>query len=436
MGFLAPWFLAGLVVAGLPLWLHLLRQFKRTPQPFSSLMFFERRVQSSTKHRRLRYLTLLSLRLLLLILTVLAFANPFVNRILASGGKRTLTVIALDRSFSMRAENRMTQAKAEALRVVNSIGERDMAEVLAFDSHVEALTRMETGRGTLSAAIGTVQPTDLASSYGELARALRVIAETKGTQVRVHLFSDMQQSSMPASFRDLVLGPGTTLELHSIGKAAGKPLANWAVQSVNTAPRVFDTKNSKLDATIAGWQTDAATKKVSLLMDGRVVASKDVSIPAGGRVPAQFLGFEIPYGNHRGTVSIEPRDALPADDSFSFAVERLDPRPVLFLYAGGRSRGAFYYKAALEASAETGLRVEPFAVEQLGGRDLSPLCFRGLERPGRVGREDCVAPLRLYSAWRVRVDRCRSCYRSFGPSSAFECAHDSEWTDARNRQHG
>ncbi|MGH9640706.1 MAG: BatA domain-containing protein, partial [Bryobacteraceae bacterium] len=42
MGFLSPWFLAGIAVAGLPVWLHLLRRFKRTPQPFSSVMFFER----------------------------------------------------------------------------------------------------------------------------------------------------------------------------------------------------------------------------------------------------------------------------------------------------------------------------------------------------------------------------------------------------------
>ena len=46
MGFLSPWFLAGIAAISLPLWLHLLRQYKRTPQPFSSLMFFERRVQS------------------------------------------------------------------------------------------------------------------------------------------------------------------------------------------------------------------------------------------------------------------------------------------------------------------------------------------------------------------------------------------------------
>ena len=80
MGFLAPWFLAGIVAVGLPVWLHLLRQYRRTPQPFSSLMFFERRVQSSVKHRRLRYLLLLALRFALLMLLALAFANPFVNR--------------------------------------------------------------------------------------------------------------------------------------------------------------------------------------------------------------------------------------------------------------------------------------------------------------------------------------------------------------------
>ena len=56
MGFLTPWFLAGGLAIGLPVWLHLLRKHKTTPLPFSSLMFFEKRTQSSIKHRRLRYL--------------------------------------------------------------------------------------------------------------------------------------------------------------------------------------------------------------------------------------------------------------------------------------------------------------------------------------------------------------------------------------------
>ena len=49
MGFLTPWFLAGAAAVGLPVWLHLLRKHKTTPLPFSSLMFFEKRTQSSIK---------------------------------------------------------------------------------------------------------------------------------------------------------------------------------------------------------------------------------------------------------------------------------------------------------------------------------------------------------------------------------------------------
>ncbi len=57
---------------GLPVWLHLLRKHKTTPTPFSSLMFFERRTQSSIRHRRLEHLLLFALRAGLLAL--LAFA--------------------------------------------------------------------------------------------------------------------------------------------------------------------------------------------------------------------------------------------------------------------------------------------------------------------------------------------------------------------------
>ena len=63
MGLLAPWFLAGVAAVGVPVYVHLLRRHTTIPRPFSSLMFFERRTQSSIKHRRLRYLLLLSLRL-------------------------------------------------------------------------------------------------------------------------------------------------------------------------------------------------------------------------------------------------------------------------------------------------------------------------------------------------------------------------------------
>src|SRR5512142_1937479 len=100
MGFLTPWFLTGAAAVGLPIWLHLLKKHRSQPQPFSSLMFFEQHTQSSIKHRRLRYLVLFALRTALIVLLVLAFAHPFVERQnLPIERTNEVTVLAVDNSL-------------------------------------------------------------------------------------------------------------------------------------------------------------------------------------------------------------------------------------------------------------------------------------------------------------------------------------------------
>src|SRR5579864_5918382 len=115
MGLFAPWFLAGLAGLALPLYLHLLKKLKTTPKPVSSLMFFESRTQASTRHRRLRYFLLLSLRLLLLFLVILAFANPFINRNPAALASDRVVLLIIDNSFSMRSGTHLADAKAAAI---------------------------------------------------------------------------------------------------------------------------------------------------------------------------------------------------------------------------------------------------------------------------------------------------------------------------------
>ena len=75
-------------------------------------MFFERRTQSSVQHRRLRCLLPFAVRMALLFLLALAFANPFVNRSAASMSSETLEVLVIDNSFSMRAGTRLADAEA------------------------------------------------------------------------------------------------------------------------------------------------------------------------------------------------------------------------------------------------------------------------------------------------------------------------------------
>ena len=111
MGLFSPWFLAGAAAVALPLYLHLLRRHRANPRPFSSLMFFEQRKQSPVKHRRLRYLVLLSLRLALLLLLTLAFADPFLRRPAAGAAGGKLLLLVIDDSFSMRAGSRLADAR-------------------------------------------------------------------------------------------------------------------------------------------------------------------------------------------------------------------------------------------------------------------------------------------------------------------------------------
>src|SRR6202162_4174044 len=149
MGLFAPWFLAGIAAVAVPFYAHLLRRHMTIPRPFSSLMFFERRTQSSIKHRRLRYLLLLSLRTLLFVLLALAFANPFLNRAAANMGDEKLLLLVIDNSSSMRGGSRLADARREALSVLSSRRPADRAQVMALGSQIQVLTQPSQDVGTL-----------------------------------------------------------------------------------------------------------------------------------------------------------------------------------------------------------------------------------------------------------------------------------------------
>jgi hypothetical protein len=381
MSFLAPWFLAGLALLGLPVWLHLLRQHKTTPKRFSSLMFFEQRTQSSIKHRRLKYLLLMAARLALLVLLILAFSGPSCRRGAGASGSGRMLIVAVDNSFSMRAEDRLSRAKREAAAVLNSRGARDRAQVLAVGSTVQALTQPVLDPSQLRAALESIQHSDARSSYGELARALRSIDESARIPVEVHFFSDMQKTSLPPVFADLRLGNATRLVLHP---AASRAVPNYAVESV-TAPRsVFDPKKARVQASVGGYNAPAAKRNVTLSVNKKIVGTQTVDLPENGRASVEFLGLDAAYGFNRAEIRIDGGDALPGDDVFFFAMERSDPRHVLFVHEARQQRGLLYYRAALESAAEGAFLIEPVTAEQSGNLNLSKYAFVVLSDTGSL----------------------------------------------------
>ena len=372
MGLLAPWFLIGAAAVGLPLYLHLLRRHTTTPHPFSSLMFFEPRTQSSIRHRRLRYLLLLSARLALLLLLALAFANPYIKRTAAGASGNKLMFLVIDNSFSMRAGSRLADAKRQALDALNARSAADRAQIAELGSQLHVLTQPIQDASALRAAVEGIEPGDSRGSFGELARAIRSLAESMHGPIEVRLFSDMQKSDMPASFAELALPPGVTLVLHPVVKGT-EP--NWAVESVHAPSRVWDPKKARVDAVIAGYQTQAATRTVSLVVNGKTVTSRSVEVPAGGRASVEFQSLDVPYGFSRCEVRIDSADVLPADDAYQFAVERSDPQRVLFIHESPDSRSPLFFGAALGSATESSFSFDPVTVERVPGIELSKYAF-------------------------------------------------------------
>ena len=170
---------------GLPVYVHLLRQYRQKPVPFSSLMFFERRTQSSIKHRRLKYLLLFALRCAVRRSAGAGVRAPLhsFDAIARANGGRTM-VFAVDNSFSMRQGDRFASAKKAAL-------DRDQRDARGrsrpgdhFGGPAKLLTEMTQDKQALRAAVTALEPGDDASSYAELSRVLRSTAESLKTRHR------------------------------------------------------------------------------------------------------------------------------------------------------------------------------------------------------------------------------------------------------------
>ncbi|MEQ1946273.1 MAG: BatA domain-containing protein [Bryobacteraceae bacterium] len=381
MGFFAPWFLAGMAAVGLPIWIHLLKRHKTDPKLFPSLMFFEQREQSSVRHRRLEHLLLFALRTAMILLLALLFANPFIRRTPSLTDGKKIVVVAVDRSFSMRAADRLTKAKDEALKVLGSLKPGDQAQVIALSGNVQALTQVVSDPAELRAAVASIQPGDGRSSFGELSRYLRSLMEAQKMPLEVHLVSDMQKSSMPPGFVDLRLNPGTNLLFHSVGGDA----KNWAVENVTAPRRVYDPKRVKLQATISGHMTPAAKKTFTLFLNGRELQSKQVDVPENGRAQAEFLTLDAPYGFSKGEIRIDANDTLAGDDHFYFSVERTDPRKVLFIDDGRKPRAQLYFRAAVDSTGDGAFQLDAQTADSAAAiADLSKYAFVVLSDVGTV----------------------------------------------------
>lgn len=372
MGFFAPLFLGGLLAIGLPIYLHLLQQHKVDPLKFPSLQFFERRTQTSVRQRKLKYRLLFALRVLMLILLALLFANPYIRRHFAGTKASSYDLYIVDNSYSMNANQSLERAKQAAIEQVNRMPGGTTAQVLSFSGSAQILTQPAMDKQELISAIQSIQPGAGRSSLSEVSRSVNAISDARKIPITAHVFSDFQKTSMPAVFSELALPEDASLIIHSTVSQASP---NYFVENVVAPSVISDPKRVRLKATIGGYGTPAGKQEVQLVFNGNVVQTKQVDLPEAGRASVEFSGFDASYGWTRGEVRLIGQDSLPGDDSFRFAMERADPRKVLMVHEPGRTRSAIYVRSALEAAAENLFSLEAISVAQAANTDPSRYAF-------------------------------------------------------------
>jgi hypothetical protein len=136
-----------------------------------------------------------------------------------------------------------------------------------------------------------------------------------------------------------------------------------------------DPKRSRVQAVVAGFGTPAAEKTVSLVVNGKAIATRKVNVPANGRATVEFSPLDVGYGFNRCGVRIEGGDGFPADDASVFVIRRSDPERVLFVHAGSDTRSALYFGAALGAAAQASFVLQSVTAEQTTDLDPSKYAF-------------------------------------------------------------
>jgi len=377
LSFLSPLFLAGAALAAVPIVLHLLKREPEARVKFAAVRLLKQAPVEHTEKRHLRELLLLALRITALLLLALAFARPF----FATGaalGSSGLTIVALDRSYSVSAPGRFERAKQLAKDAIAGAPAGDLVGVVTFADEAEIAAKPSADRVLAAAAIDQAVPGFGATRYrAALSAAAQNLNGRKGTIVVV---TDLQENGWDAGDRASV-PEGTTIAVADVG--AMPP--NLAVTAVRPLA-------DRLVATVHNGSTRARDARVHLAIDNRPAV--DATVPLGPNQSAEATFAGAPRGA-AATVTVDDVDGIQADN-VRYAVLGGTNKPSVLVISGSGDLGrdAFYVQHALAAGPSA---AAAFQVTGVGGAQLSAwsedrlashaavvlLSTRGLERRGR-----------------------------------------------------
>jgi Ca-activated chloride channel family protein len=304
---------------------------KRVVKLVSSTLLWQRflsETQASAPFQKLRRNWLLILQILMLLFAVLALSRPYV----ATRAKNSqLRVLILDASASMEATDespsRFEKARQEALSWVDSLRDQDKMVVLQAAANTE-VKQSETGdKAALRRAILSCQAIDSPTRLVPALKMAESLVRDRGKESNpeIHLFSDGAVPDL-AEFENKAL----PLVYHKVGQGAN----NLGITTLDARANPEDASQRAIYVSVVNFSTNRQETGLELSLDGKLLETRPLAIPAGETSAQVFLATQ----QHDGvfTVHITANDDLAADNQASIVSLLPHPIKVLLVTRGNR----------------------------------------------------------------------------------------------------
>lgn len=395
-----PIILAGVLLAGLPVVLHLIMKQEPKRLPFPAFRFLKFRQKTNQRKMRLRHLLLLLLRVFLILLFAATLYQPVVQSrggLDVLGDQPVTAVIIIDTSPSMgyvaNDKSRLDDARTRALELLDNLPAGSRVAVLdtgdpvpAFEqSAADARKKVEALKEPRGA--GPPVTTALTVAYRLLQTAEQDADSAEPTPRLVAIFSDRTAESWKADraddlkrARDAVPKPAVAHLFVDVG--VDQP-ADVAITDVAVRPQVVPQGQPvTIEVTVAATGADVPEMNVLCRLDGSGTPEKrNLRIPAGTPQPVSFQYRDLKPGLHQAEVTLERPDRL-AYNNVRFATFRVgEPRRILTI--SDDPDDAIYWQLAHQTKGEFACDVKkPDEVGDLGGYEA--VCLLSVADPAKT----------------------------------------------------
>ena len=386
MWFVTPALLAGIVLVGVPIVLHLVMRREARQLVFPALRFVEQRKTLNQHRLRLRHLLLLALRCAIIGLLAFALARPILrgSGATAKEDQPVAAALVFDNSLRMSyLENNQTR-----LELAQELAGW-LLEQLPRDCPLAVIDRGTVyGSRDLdrSAAELRVERLSVASAARPFEETLRDAVDWLGQQTdhrgEIYVFTDLAAVEWtPNLLADLAtrLGdlPSSNVYVIDVGVRGPRNLSLEALRV--SAEELTPGGLLQLETELAASGQTGASEEVTVELYLEEPAGgtqkrgqQVVAVPGDDEsAPVEFSLAGLGLGVHQGSVRIVADDPLEHDDTRYFTVEVRAPRKVLLL--GEERDDALFLREALAPSSAAGLLPSRFNCETRALSDLDNL---------------------------------------------------------------